>query len=126
MDELKGMGLWDSVVLLSASEFGRTLRSNGRGTDHGWGGNYFIAGGRLNGGQVLGHYPNATQLFEGGGLNVGQGRLIPTTSWETVWQPLVQWMGVEDLARMSIVLPHMNAFPQDPRLSRERLTKLDL
>ena len=32
--ELKADGVWDSVVVQSASEFGRTLVSNGQGTDH--------------------------------------------------------------------------------------------
>ena len=37
--EIKAMGLWNDVVLVCASEFGRTLTSNsGSGTDHGWGG----------------------------------------------------------------------------------------
>ena len=34
--EMRAQGVWQHVTLLSASEFGRTLVSNGQGTDHGW------------------------------------------------------------------------------------------
>ena len=33
--EMKAQGRWDDLVLVSASEFGRTITSNGAGTDHG-------------------------------------------------------------------------------------------
>ena len=36
--EMKHQGRWDDVTIVSVSEFGRTLTSNGAGTDHGWGG----------------------------------------------------------------------------------------
>ena len=32
--EMKQQGVWDSVAVVSSSDFGRTLTSNGRGTDH--------------------------------------------------------------------------------------------
>ena len=35
VSELKAMGRWDEVAILSKSEFGRTITSNGLGTDHG-------------------------------------------------------------------------------------------
>ena len=45
-DHMKSVGLWDSVTVVIASEFGRTLTPNsGRGSDHGWGGNYAVFGG---------------------------------------------------------------------------------
>ena len=33
--EMKAHGRWDDIVIVSASEFGRTMTSNGKGTDHG-------------------------------------------------------------------------------------------
>merc|ERR1712196_227718 len=52
--EMKLEGVWDNTVVLSMSEFARTLSSNGLGTDHGWGGNMFVLGGGLAGGKILG------------------------------------------------------------------------
>jgi uncharacterized protein (DUF1501 family) len=46
---------WRDTLTIVASEFGRTLRENGnRGTDHGHGTVYWILGGAIRGGQVLG------------------------------------------------------------------------
>ncbi len=46
---------WSDTVVVVISEFGRTFRENGnRGTDHGHGTVYWVLGGGINGGQVLG------------------------------------------------------------------------
>jgi uncharacterized protein (DUF1501 family) len=53
------------VVVLS--EFGRTFRENGnRGTDHGHGSVYWVLGGGVNGGKVLGEQQRLEQptLFQ--------------------------------------------------------------
>jgi len=42
---LVAAGLHNDVLLFSASEFGRTINSNGNGTDHAWGGVQFVVGG---------------------------------------------------------------------------------
>ena len=55
------------VVLVTMSEFGRTVRENGnRGTDHGHANVMLIAGGGVKGGKVYGDWPGlgAGQLFE--------------------------------------------------------------
>ena len=41
-DEMKAQGVWDKVAVVVVSEFGRTLFSNGQGTDHAWGGTRFF------------------------------------------------------------------------------------
>lgn len=51
--ELKSQGTFDSTVLFSMSEFGRTQTYNGQGTDHGWGGNHFVLGGSVKGGRLF-------------------------------------------------------------------------
>merc|ERR1712196_97684 len=51
--EVKAQGVWDSVVLASESDFGRSLQSNGAGTDHAWAGNHMILGGKVKGGSLL-------------------------------------------------------------------------
>jgi uncharacterized protein (DUF1501 family) len=46
---------WSSTVVVVLSEFGRTFRENGnRGTDHGHGSVYWIAGGAISGGRIAG------------------------------------------------------------------------
>lgn len=63
----------DDVVLLTMSEFGRTVAENGSGgTDHGHGTCMFVAGGTVNGGKILGEWPGLApeQLYQGRDLAV--------------------------------------------------------
>jgi uncharacterized protein (DUF1501 family) len=58
----------DDVVVLTMSEFGRTVRENGnRGTDHGHANAMFVMGNSIRGGQVYGKWPGlkSDQLYEG-------------------------------------------------------------
>jgi uncharacterized protein (DUF1501 family) len=58
----------DDVVLLTCSEFGRTIAENGSaGTDHGHATAMFVLGGRVRGGRVLGRWPglDPANRFEG-------------------------------------------------------------
>lgn len=58
----------DDVVILTMSEFGRTVRENGnRGTDHGHANAMFVMGNAVLGGKVYGRWPGlrSDQLFEG-------------------------------------------------------------
>jgi uncharacterized protein (DUF1501 family) len=64
---------FDNVLLVAATEFGRTARQNGAlGTDHGHGSVALYLGGAANGGKVLGRWPGLAdhQLFEGRDLAV--------------------------------------------------------
>jgi uncharacterized protein (DUF1501 family) len=105
--ELKSMGVWDDVVIVVNSEFGRTLTKNGAdGTDHGWGGNYFIMGGGVRGGHILGKYPS--DLTSKGPATLDErSRFMPTTSWESVWHGIHEWMGVNDRQDMLEILPNL-------------------
>jgi cullin-associated NEDD8-dissociated protein 1 len=95
VDEMKAQGTWDSTSLVITSDFGRTLTANsGEGSDHAWGGNYFIAGGSVKGGRIHGDYP--ADITKTGPLNIGRGRLIPTMSWESILNSCLEWMGVAD------------------------------
>jgi len=61
------------VLVLTMSEFGRTVRENGnRGTDHGHGTAMFVVGGDTRGGKVYGRWPGLSreQLHEGRDLAV--------------------------------------------------------
>jgi cullin-associated NEDD8-dissociated protein 1 len=107
--EMKAQSLWDKVTIATASDFARTLTSNGLGTDHAWGGNVFVAGGSIDGGKILGRYPD--DLSENGSLNLGRGRLIPTTPWEGMWYALAKWFGVSEGENgLNYVLPNLAKF----------------
>jgi uncharacterized protein (DUF1501 family) len=58
----------DDVVILTMSEFGRTVRENGnRGTDHGHANAMFVMGNGVRGGKVYGRWPGLSndKLYEG-------------------------------------------------------------
>jgi len=64
--DLKRDGLLDRMLLMTFSEFGRTVAENGRrGTGHGSAAPIFLAGGRLRGG-LTGPHPGLTELENGG------------------------------------------------------------
>ncbi len=102
----QSLGVQDSVTTFTASDFGRALQSNGRGSDHGWGGHHFIMGGAVAGNRVYGSFP---QTALGGSQDAGQGRLIPTTSVDEYGSTLARWFGVSD-SNMPVVLPNLRRF----------------
>ena len=71
---------WRRTIVVAASEFGRTVHSNGTGgTDHGTGGTVLLAGGALKGGRVIADWPGL------GTANLHQGRdLKPTMDLRAV------------------------------------------
>ena len=100
------LGVQDSVTAFTQSDFGRTLTSNGDGTDHAWGGNQLVVGGAVNGGDLYGSYP----LLEiGGPEDVGGGRMIPSTSADQYAATLARWFGIPD-ADLEVVAPNLANF----------------
>src|SRR5262249_16250277 len=63
------------VTTFTASDFGRTLSSNGEGSDHGWGSHHLVLGGSVLGKDFYGTMPD---LALDGPDDSGNGRLIPT------------------------------------------------
>ena len=88
---LQELGEFDNVTTFTISDFGRTLTSNGQGSDHGWGGHHMIMGGAVKGGTMYGTYP---ELSESSPLDVGRGIYIPTTAVEQYFAELAMWFGV--------------------------------
>jgi len=95
--EMEAQGVWGSVVLATESEFGRTLDSNGGGSDHAWAGNQFIMSGDLRGQRVFNKFP--ASLSPGNDRDLGRGRLIPDYPWESMMVPIAEWMGLEPSQR---------------------------
>ena len=96
------LGVQDQVTLFTASDFGRTLTSNGDGSDHGWGSHHFVLGGQVVGGTVYGTFPPTAF---GHPRDIGQGNLIPGISVDQYAATLARWMGVSN-ADMGTVVPN--------------------
>ncbi len=104
---LETLGMQDDVITFTASDFARTLRSNGRGTDHAWGGNNFVIGGPVQGGKIYGTFPDVT-LDSNDDVGYG-GRMMPTTSVDQFFGELLRWFGVSS-GDLSYVLPNITNF----------------
>ncbi|MEM8489959.1 MAG: DUF1501 domain-containing protein [Pseudomonadota bacterium] len=103
---MDSLGIADQVTTFTISDFGRTLTSNGKGSDHGWGGHHIIMGGAVNGGQFYGDYPD---IRRGNPLDVGRGIYAPTTSVDEYFGELALWFGVSG-GDLRLVLPNVNRF----------------
>ena len=99
------MGVADSVTTFTQSDFGRTLTSNGDGSDHAWGGVQFAVGDAVLG-DLYGSYP---LLAIGGAEDVGGGRMIPTTSADQYAATLAKWFGIDD-GDLASVAPNIDNF----------------
>ena len=107
------LGVQRNVTAFTASDFGRTLTSNGDGSDHGWGSHHFVMGGAVMGGAFYGTAPpvsvgNSTTLAQDQ-WHVGQGRLLPSTSVDQYAATLAQWFGVAG-PELNGILPNLRHF----------------
>jgi len=100
------LGVASQVTTFTASDFGRTLVSNNDGSDHGWGSMHFVMGGAVRGRSFVGTPP---AVASGGIDDVGQGRLLPTTSVEQLGGTLASWFGVSATDQLSL-LPNLANF----------------
>jgi uncharacterized protein (DUF1501 family) len=104
---LEDLGLANDVITFTASDFGRTLRSNGQGTDHAWSSNQLVMGGPIQGGVIRGSYPS---LVIDGPDDIGRGgRIFPKLSADEYFCELLRWFGVT-AGDMDSVLPNIRNF----------------
>lgn len=101
------IGLQNNVTLYTASDFARTLTSNGAGSDHAWGGNAFVLGGGVNGGRVYGSYPDVA--LNGPNVVTSRGVTLPAVSVDEYFAELALWLGVS-ASELPSVLPRINTF----------------
>ena len=79
----------DNVVLFMFSEFGRRVRDNGSGTDHGSGGVAFAIGNRVKGGHYS-EYPSRKPE------DLEQGDLVPNIDFRGVYSDILEgWLGLD-------------------------------
>lgn len=105
-DALVELGVFNDVTTFTTSDFGRTLTSNGKGSDHGWGGHHIVMGGSVNGSSIYGNYP---VLAASNPLDVGRGVYAPTTSVDEYFAELALWFGVP-VSELDQVLPNVRSF----------------
>lgn len=105
---MQELGVGDDVTTFTMSEFGRTLTSNGDGTDHGWGGHQWVVGGAVNGGDIFGQMP---RLDTDGPDDVGGGRIVPTCSVQQYGATLLRWFGLSE-NDIDTVVTGLAPFPQ--------------
>lgn len=115
MDALDDMGLTDSVMICTHSDFNRTMQSNiNLGSDHAWGNHQIILGGGISGGRILGDFPD---LELGGSSDLGsQGIWIPTTSVTQMTAGIGTWMGLNQ-AQINSVFPDLANFQNQLQLT---------
>jgi uncharacterized protein (DUF1501 family) len=100
-----GTDMRNQVTLFTASDFGRTLTSNGDGTDHGWGSHHFVSGGAVNGGEIFGRFPQFGQGLQDSANNA----YLPVTSVDTIGATLGRWFGASD-SSLNLVFPNLPNF----------------
>ena len=103
-DEI-GPAAWHDTTVVVISEFGRTFRENGnRGTDHGHGSVYWVMGGQVRGGRVVGDHAKITEA------SLFQNRDWPvTTDYRALFGGLFQKTYGLDQARLGTVFPGAQA-----------------
>jgi len=106
-DATVAMGVAANVTTMTMSDFGRTLKSNGQGSDHGWGGHMLVMGGSVNGGRIVGQMP---PVALGTSQDVGEGRLLPTIATDTYAASFGRWLGATD-PELDTVFPNLARFP---------------
>lgn len=114
-DAMVSIGMWNNVMLFSASDFNRTLTPNKNdatgGSDHAWGGHSLVCGGAVKGKQILGQFPDLTV---NGGIDCtgNRGRWIPTTAVDQKAALIAKWFGVSD-SQLTSVFPNLLRFMPD-------------
>jgi len=102
----------NEVTAFTASEFARTLQSNGSGSDHGWGGVQMVLGGAVNGGKLYSDGGGLISGFPNQALNApnnfSRGQMIPGIGVEQYGATLAQWMGVT-VSDCNTIFPNLGA-----------------
>jgi uncharacterized protein (DUF1501 family) len=107
------IGVADSVVTFTESDFSRTFQPSGGatlGTDHAWGSHLMVMGGSVKGGDVYGQFPTQG-LGSANSPNDAntRGVWIPTTSLDQYGATLATWFGLNS-TQLATVFPNLKNF----------------
>ena len=87
-DDLKEHDAGDNLIMIMFTEFGRRVRDNGTGTDHGAAGGAFVIGNNVKGG-MYGTYPSLKSE------DLNQGDLDPNYDFRGFYSTVVEkWLGL--------------------------------
>ena len=87
--DLRAHDAADNVIMLMFSEFGRRVRDNGSGTDHGAAGAAFVIGDAIKGGQY-GEFPSRKAE------DLQQGDLVPNMDFRGLYTTVLEdWFGLD-------------------------------
>lgn len=111
-DSIQAAGMDQEVVVLVTSEFGRTLDpAAGLGSDHAWGNHWWVMGGPVKGGQMLGaQFPSLMLRGADDGDPGGRGYWVPQIASDQVAAELLTWLGLSS-SQLLQVLPNLAKFP---------------
>jgi uncharacterized protein (DUF1501 family) len=107
-DATAELGIAENVTTFTISDFGRTITSNGLGSDHAWGGNTMVMGGAVNGGKVYGAFPKMDVTTNPQNISF-RGNFIPSISTDEMYAELALWYGVSPYD-LCYVLPNLGNF----------------
>lgn len=113
-DAMVEIGALNDVTTFTMSEFGRTLSSNGSGSDHGWGSIQMAMGGAVQGGRLyvdgggpITGFPSQTLNNAG---NFSRGQFIPGIGVEQYAATLARWLGVTSATDLDAIFPNLADF----------------
>ncbi len=109
MSNVGGVDMRNNVTLFTASDFNRTVTTNGDGTDHGWGSHHFVVGGAVKGGEIYGRFP---QFQLNAGQDAANNAFLPSTSVDTIGATLGKWFGVSD-TDLDTIFPNLKNFQRN-------------
>jgi uncharacterized protein (DUF1501 family) len=115
----------NDVTLFTATEFARTLQSNGSGADHAWGGVQFALGGAVSGGKLYtkgsgglngagidGVFPNQAygKMTNPNANSFSRGQLIPGLGVDQYAATFAKWLDVSS-SGLTAAFPNLGNFP---------------
>jgi uncharacterized protein (DUF1501 family) len=103
------MGIANEVTTFTLSDFSRTWRPNSGGTDHAWGGHYFVMGGSVLGNNFYGGFPDLKLGAQSINDSGSQGRWIPTLSLDQYGGTLAKWFGASP-TDVTQIFPNIGRF----------------
>jgi len=102
MADLRAHDKADNVIILMFSEFGRRVRDNGSGTDHGAAGATFVLGERVKGG----HYGDMPSLEA---PKLVQGDLNPNMDFRSIYSTILdKWLHLDPVPIVNGTYEHVS------------------